>query len=154
MCVPLERTLNQNGQRKSETDSITIKAETFSYVAEQSSWVSFTYFSQPGHPFLVKSLALSACVSPRTIHFQVLDKSPVLGPGRGPVSCNSSIGKILNLELHQSCSDLNSLRLCFLTKNSTHHQPAHALALRGNSKRIGDQVKLYPTPEKKLRFTL
>ena len=24
----------------------------------------------------------------RTIHFRVLDKSPVLGPGRGPLSCN------------------------------------------------------------------
>ena len=31
----------------------------------------------------IKSLALSAHVSPRTIHFQVLDKRPVLGPGRG-----------------------------------------------------------------------
>ena len=27
-------------------------------------------------------------VSPQTIHFQVLDKSPVSGPGRGPPSCN------------------------------------------------------------------
>ena len=28
---------------------------------------------------------------PRTIHFRVLDKSPVSGPGRGPCSCNSPI---------------------------------------------------------------
>ena len=34
---------------------------------------------------------LSAHVSPRTIHFQVLDKSPVWGPGRGPPSCNTTI---------------------------------------------------------------
>ena len=34
-------------------------------------------------------LALSAHVSSRIIHFRVLDKSPVLGPGRGPPSCNS-----------------------------------------------------------------
>ena len=27
-------------------------------------------------------------MSPRTIHFWVLDKSPVSGPGRGPPSCN------------------------------------------------------------------
>ena len=27
-------------------------------------------------------------MSPRTIHFRVLDKSPVSGPGRGPPSCN------------------------------------------------------------------
>ena len=30
----------------------------------------------------------SAHVSPRTTHFQVLDKSPVLGSGRDPPSCN------------------------------------------------------------------
>ena len=36
-----------------------------------------------------KSLALSACVSPWTIHFWVLDKTPLSGPGRGPPSCNS-----------------------------------------------------------------
>ena len=29
-------------------------------------------------------------MSPRTIHFQVLDKSPVLGPGRGLPSCNAT----------------------------------------------------------------
>ena len=39
-------------------------------------------------PFPIKSLALSAHVS-RTIHFWVLDKSPVSGPGRGPPSCNT-----------------------------------------------------------------
>ena len=39
-------------------------------------------------PFPIKSLALSAHVSPRTIHFRVLDKSPVSGPGGGPLSCN------------------------------------------------------------------
>ena len=39
-------------------------------------------------PFPIKSLALSAHVSPWTIHFWVLDKSPVLGPGRGPPSCD------------------------------------------------------------------
>ena len=46
------------------------------------------YCSPPGCPFPIKSLALSADVSPWTIHFQVLDKSPVLGPGRDPSSCN------------------------------------------------------------------
>ena len=30
-------------------------------------------------------------MSPRTIHFRVLDKSAVSGPGRGPCSCNSPI---------------------------------------------------------------
>ena len=39
-------------------------------------------------PFPIKSLALPADVSPRTIHFRVLDESPVSGPGRGLLSCN------------------------------------------------------------------
>ena len=67
---------------------ISIKPETASHTAEQFSWVPLPYCSPPGCPFPIKSLALSAHVSPRTIHFQVLDKSPVLGPGRGLPSCN------------------------------------------------------------------
>ena len=55
---------------------------------EQFSWVSLPYCSPPGCPFPIKSLALSAHVSPWTIHFRVLDKSPVSGPGRDPSSCN------------------------------------------------------------------
>ena len=73
-----------------ETNLITIKPETVSHVAEQFSWVPFPYCSPCRCPFPIKSLALSAHVSPRTIHFRVLDKSPVSGPGRGPPSCNSS----------------------------------------------------------------
>ena len=57
-------------------------------MAEQSSWVPLHHCSPPGCLFPIKSLALSAHVSPRTIHFRVLDKSPVSGPGRGPLSCN------------------------------------------------------------------
>ena len=64
-----------------ETNPITIKPEQFS-------WVPLPYCSPPGCPFPIKSLALSADVSPRTIHVWVLDKSPVLGPGRDPPSCN------------------------------------------------------------------
>ena len=59
-------------------------------LAELFSWVPLPYCSPPGCPFPMKSLALSALVSPWTIHFQVLDKSPVSGPGRGPYSLNSS----------------------------------------------------------------
>ena len=44
---------------------------------------SLTYCSPLGCPFPIKSLALSAHVSPRTIHFWMLDKSPVSGPGKG-----------------------------------------------------------------------
>ena len=77
-----------------ETNPITIKSETVSHAAEQFSWVPLPYCSPPGCPFPIKSLALSAHVSPRTIHFQVLDKSPVSGPGKGPPSCNNSTENI------------------------------------------------------------
>ena len=60
-------------------------------MAEQFSWVPLPYCSLPGCPFPINSLALSAHVSPRTTHFRVLDKSPVLGPGRGPPSCKSGV---------------------------------------------------------------
>ena len=65
-----------------ETNPITIKPKTASHVAELFSWVPLSYCSSSGCPFPVKSLALSAHVSPQTIHFWVLDNSPVSGPGR------------------------------------------------------------------------
>ena len=73
-----------------ETNPSTIKLETASHVTELFSWVPLPYCSPPGYPFPVKSLALSADVSPKTIHFRVLDKSPVLDPGRVPPSCNNN----------------------------------------------------------------
>ena len=71
-----------------ETNPITIKPETVSHVAELFSGVNLPYCFPPRCPFPIKSLALSAHLSPGTIHFQVLDKSPVSGPERGPPSCN------------------------------------------------------------------
>ena len=65
-----------------ETNPITIKPKTASHVAEQSSWVPLPSCSPPRHPFPIKSLTLSAHVSPQTIHLRVLDKSP-LGPWQG-----------------------------------------------------------------------
>ena len=73
-----------------ETNPITVKPKTWSHSAEQFSWVPLPSCSPPGRPFPIKSLALSAHVSPRTIHFWVLDKSPDSGPGRGPRSCNET----------------------------------------------------------------
>ena len=73
-----------------ETSPITIKPRTASHVTEQFYWVPSSSCSPHGCPFPIKSLALSAHVSPWTIHFQVLDKSPVSGSGRGPPSCNNS----------------------------------------------------------------
>ena len=74
-----------------ETNPITIKPETASHIAEPSSWVPLPGCSLPGCPFAIKSLALSAHVSPRIIYFQVLVESPLLGPGRGPPSRNKPI---------------------------------------------------------------
>ena len=74
-----------------ETNPTTIKPESTCHVSEQFSWVSLPYCSPPGCPFPIKSLALSAHVSPWTIRFRVLDNSPVLGPGRSPPSCNITI---------------------------------------------------------------
>ena len=42
-------------------------------------------------PFPIKCLSLSVHVSPQKIHFQVLDKSPLLGPEGVPLSCNTYI---------------------------------------------------------------
>ena len=75
------------GQRQPGINPVIIKLETAKYVAEQFSWVLLAYCSNK--PFPIKSLALSARVSPLTILSQVLDKSPLLGLGRGLLSCNS-----------------------------------------------------------------
>ena len=91
--APPGRTLESERLAKDnpETNPITIKPETANHVAELVSWVPLPYCSPPGCPFPIKSLALTAHVSPHTIHFWLLDKSPVLGPGRGPPSCNSFV---------------------------------------------------------------
>ena len=98
MRAPPGRTLSQTtGQTRwlardnPETYPMTIKPETVSHVAEQFSWVHLPCCSPPGRPFPIKSLALSARVSPRIIHFRVLDKNPLLGPGRESPSCNTSM---------------------------------------------------------------
>ena len=65
-----------------ETSPITIKPETASHVTELFSWVPLPYCSPPGHSFPIKSLALSAHVSPRTIHFRVRQE-PGFGAWKG-----------------------------------------------------------------------
>ena len=72
-----------------ETNPITMKPKT-SQVAELFSWVPLPYCSPPGCPFSIKSLALSAHVSPQTIYLWVIDKRPLSGPERGPLSCNTT----------------------------------------------------------------
>ena len=72
------RTLSENdwpGATQKLTPSPEPKA--VSHMAEQFSWVLSPSCSLPRCPVPIKSLALSACVSPWIIHFQVLDKSPL-----------------------------------------------------------------------------
>ena len=80
-----------------ETNPITIKPKTASHVTEQFSWVPLPYCSPPGCLFPIKPLALSAHVSSQTIHFWVLDKSLVSGPGRGSPSRNNLTLVIISL---------------------------------------------------------
>ena len=86
MSIPPEWLARDNP----EPNPITIKPKTVSHVAEQFSCVPLPCCSPPGCPFPIKSLALSARVSPRTIHFRVLDKRPLSGPGKDPPSCNTT----------------------------------------------------------------
>ena len=90
-----------------ETNPITIKPETENHMAEQSFWVPWPYCSLPGHLFPIKSLALSAHVSPWTIDFWVLDKEPAFGPWKG--SCF--------LQHQEACAGelRHSLKFYFLT---------------------------------------
>ena len=53
-----------------ETNPITMKPDTATQVAEQSSWVPSPSCTPPGCLFPIKSSALSADVPPQTIHFQ------------------------------------------------------------------------------------
>ena len=71
------------GQRQLENNTITIKPKTARPMAEQFSWVPLPCCSLAGHTFPIKFLALSAHVSPWSIHFWVLEKSSLLGPWRG-----------------------------------------------------------------------
>ena len=94
MCAPPGRIPSQNDRLETTqklTNSITIKSETASHMAEEFSWVPLTCCSPPRHSFPIKFLALSARVSPQTIHFWVLDKSTLSGSGRDPPSCNMGI---------------------------------------------------------------
>ena len=55
-----------------------------------------------------------------TIHFQVLDKSPLLGPGRGPPSCNS--GKPLDKESTRKVHTISSGKPLPASSSPLHNQ--------------------------------
>ena len=73
------------------------KTQDGSHVAEQSSLVPLSCCSPRGCLFAIKSLALSAPVSPWTIQLQVLDKGPLSCPGRGPPSWSIPIKSYLGI---------------------------------------------------------
>ena len=89
VCAPPGRTLSQKDWLKTTWKLIPSPWNPRLQATELFSWVPWPSCSLPGRPFPKKSLALSAHVSSQTIHFWVLDKSPVSGPGRGPPSCSS-----------------------------------------------------------------
>ena len=74
-----------------EANSIALKPAAANHASEQLSWVPLPCRPPPRLPFPVKSLAMSARVSPQAIYYPVLDKSPFLGPGKGLPSCHSTV---------------------------------------------------------------
>ena len=90
MHTPPGRTLSQNDgpETTRKTNPVIIKPETASHVAAQFSWAPLPCYCPPGRPSSIKSLALSARVSPWRIPCRMLDKSPLSGPGRGPPPCD------------------------------------------------------------------
>ena len=106
---PESRVIGQRQRIGLERKPVTIKPEPASHVAEQFR-VPLPSCSPLGHPFAIKSLALSTHVSIRTIHFRVLDRSPLLGPGRDPPSCNHLAG--MSCRKNKAKEKVNSCRGC------------------------------------------
>ena len=83
ICAPPAKALSQNNWPETTWiwygNPISIKPDSANHSTEQSSW---GLLPPLGCPFQIRSLALSACVSPWTIYFWLLDKSPLLGPGK------------------------------------------------------------------------
>ena len=103
MLTPPGRTLSQTDWTET-TQKLTPSPNTASQMAEQSSWALLPSCSTPGCPHPTKSLALSAPVSPWTIYFWMLDKSPLPGPGRSPLLCPCN-----DLAAQESCVALSKL---------------------------------------------
>ena len=100
-----------------ETNLITIKPKTTSHVAEQFSWVPLPCCSIPGHPFLVKSLALSACVSSDN-SFSSVRQEPSLEFWKGSpfLKQNLSHEKVLFHLRDKGLDQMGSLAYCSKAK--------------------------------------
>ena len=110
-----------------ENNPITIKPESGSHLEELFSWVPLPCCSPPGCPFPIKSLALSARVSPQTIHFWVLDKRP-LRSWKGLPSCNNL--KTFSWDLKYLVCDI-SIYLWKPFPHQNHILPPNALSQYG-----------------------
>ena len=116
--------IRMTGQRQVVNDLITIKPETVSHVVEWLSWVPLPSCPLLRCPFPIKSHALSACVSPRTIHCWVWDKSPLSGPKGGPLpTTNGDSGGIPSLPrlISRSLGVLGNKLACQWTRPSGHY---------------------------------
>ena len=71
-------------------DTNTINPETASHMAKQFPLGSPTQLISARAPLPSKVSALSARVSPQTLHFRLLDEIPLSDPGKGPPSCSNS----------------------------------------------------------------
>ena len=77
-------------------------------------------------PLPDKSLALSAHVSPWTIYFQVLDKSPLLGPGRGPATQSGQFShRCQNIKIRYTST---TPVIFFVPRHNLSHQPLTSTA--------------------------
>ena len=78
-------------------------------------------------PLPSKSLALSVRVSPRTIHFQVLDQSPLLGPGRGPAIQSGQFSHRYHQDIKIRNTSMTPI-IFFVPLHNLSHQPLTSTA--------------------------
>ena len=91
ICTPPGRTLSQNDWPETTLKLTPSPQNLILSTMWKSSSLGFPYPAALclGSPFPIKPLTLSIHVSPRTIHFWILDKNLLSGPERDPPSCNS-----------------------------------------------------------------
>ena len=91
------------GQRQPENSSYYDKTQDCEPSGRAVLLSSLTLLFSAGAPLPQKVSFSLVCVSPQTIHFWVLDKSPLSGPGRGPPFCNVreviTTGKLINIAI-------------------------------------------------------
>ena len=117
--IPNIGTGKMTGQRQPGNESHNPKIWNCEPVTKQFSWVPWPCCSLPSHAFPVKSFT-SQHMSPQTLHFPVLDKSPLWGPGSGAPSGNKgeeiredNVSPVFNTTLNSQGTDHNHSYCCF-----------------------------------------